>query len=510
VSIHSTDPSLQGYPLPVFPFFLHLFDRYINRPRVISHVIRMDTKQKIIIFVLMLGTLMGSLDSTIVILAFPTISDSLHANFAITLWVILIYLLVVAVCTTQLGRIGDIYGRSRMFNAGFGIFTAGSLFCGLSPGISWLILSRGIQAVGGALMQANSGAIIADTFPPNVRGTAFGYISLGWTSGAMLGIVLGGVITTYAGWEYIFFINIPIGILATMLGIRYLTDNPRVTAKLDITGMILLGIALTFVSFSGVDFATEGTAATNIAALCIGVVFIVLFVLFERRKDRPIIDFSALRNRVLKYSILAAFFLSLGYLSVVFLITMYLQGIRALSPLDAALLLTPGYVVGSLLAPYMGRLSDRYGARVLATTGTLVLILATLLFLTLGVDTPLWVVLVASGISGLGTAMFFPSNNSAVMANAPQGSYGGISGILRTMQNIGILGSFVIAITVSAASIPRDVAFEVFIGTTSLVGGVSNTFIRGIDAALWVSVLAIGFAGVLSWMRGHETRGTAP
>ena len=470
----------------------------------------MDTKQKIIISILMLGTLMGSIDSTIVILAFPTISDSLHADFIATLWVILIYLLVVAICTTQLGRIGDLYGRSRMFNAGFGIFTMGSLFCGLSPGISWLIFSRGIQAIGGALMQANSGAIVADTFPPNARGTAFGYISLGWTSGAVLGIVLGGVITTYVGWEYIFFINLPIGIAATVLGFLYLTDNPRVHAKLDLTGMVLLGAALTFISFSGVDFATEGTALANIVALCLGLVFIVLFVLFERRTARPIIDFSALRNRVLRYSMMAAFFLSLGYLSVVFLITMYLQGIRALSPLDAALLLTPGYVVGSLLSPYMGRLSDRYGARVLATLGTLVLILATLVYLTFRVDTPFWVVLVASGISGLGTAMFFPSNNSAVMANAPQGSYGGISGILRTMQNIGILGSFVIAITVSAASIPRDVAFQVFIGTTNLVGGVSDAFIRGIDAALWASVIIIGIAGVLSWMRGHEIRGSAP
>ena len=206
----------------------------------------MDTKQKIIISILMLGTLMGSLDSTIVILAFPTISDSLHAAFITTLWVILIYLLVVAVCTTQLGRIGDIYGRSRMFNAGFGIFTPRLALLRPLPRHILADLLPGIQAIGGALMQANSGAIIADTFPPNVRGTAFGYISLGWTSGAMLGIVLGGIITTYVGWEYIFFINIPIGIAATVLGFRYLTDNPRVNARLDITGMILLGAALTF------------------------------------------------------------------------------------------------------------------------------------------------------------------------------------------------------------------------------------------------------------------------
>ena len=166
----------------------------------------------------------------------------------------------------------------------------------------------------------------------------------------------------------------------------------------------------------------------NIWSFCAGVVAIVLFLIYESRTPHPIINFATFKNRIFKYSILASFFLSLGYLSVVFLITMYLQGIRALSPLDAALLLTPGYIVGSLLSPLMGRLSDRYGARILATSGAAMLILATLVYLTLRIDTPFWVVLVASGISGIGSAMFFPSNNSAVMANAPQGSFGGISG----------------------------------------------------------------------------------
>ncbi len=466
----------------------------------------MEVKQKIIIAILMLGTLMGSLDSTIVILAFPTISEHLNSTLVSTLWIILIYLLVVAVCTTQLGRLGDIYGRSRMFNTGFGIFTAGSLFCGLSPSIHWLIFSRGIQALGGALMQANSGAIIADTFPPNVRGAAFGYISLGWTSGAMLGIVLGGIITTYVGWEYIFFINLPIGILATVLGIWYVKDTVRAEARLDTVGMILLGAALTLISYAGVDFAGQGATGSNALIFLSGIATIVLFLAYESRCSNPIIDFGTFRNRILKYSITASFFLSLGYLSVVFLITMYLQGIRGLTPLDAALLLTPGYVVGSLLSPMMGRLSDRYGARILATSGAAMLILATLVYLTLRLDTPLWVVLVASGISGIGSAMFFPSNNSAVMANAPHGSYGGISGVLRTVQNTGILGSFVIAITVASASIPRNVAFEVFIGTTNLVGGVSEAFLHGIDASLWASIGIMGVAAILSWMRGREVR----
>jgi EmrB/QacA subfamily drug resistance transporter len=466
----------------------------------------MDTRQKIIVAILMLGTLMGSLDSTIVILAFPTISTSLHADLLSTLWIILIYLLVVAVCTTQFGRLGDIYGRSRMFNAGFGIFTAGSLFCGLSPHISWLITSRGIQALGGALMQANSGAIVADTFPPDQRGTAFGYISLGWTSGALLGIVLGGIITTFVGWEYIFFINLPIGIVATLLGVRYLRAEKRTPATLDLTGMVLLGAALTLISFGAVDFAGQGIALVNVLSVILGLSASAVFIWYEGRITGPLIDFSILKNRILKYSILAGFFLSFGYLSVVFLITMYLQGIRGFSPLDAALLLIPGYVVGSLLSPFMGRMSDRYGARVLATSGAGIMILATLFYLTLQTDSPVIIILIASGISGIGSAMFFPSNSSAVMANAPGGSFGAISGIMRTVQNIGILGSFVLSITVASASIPRDVAFQVFIGTTSLVGGVSKAFLGGIDMSLWASIVLIGIAGVLSWMRGHEMR----
>ena len=239
-------------------------------------------------------------------------------------------------------------------------------------------------------------------------------------------------------------------------------------------------------------------------------VAIVLFLAYESRCAHPLLDFGVFKNRILKFSIMAAFFLSLGYMSVMFLITMYLQGIRGFSPLDAALLLTPGYVIGSLLSPMMGRFSDRYGARILASSGAAMLCLATLVYLMLQLDTPLWVVLLASGISGIGSAMFFPSNNSAVMANAPHGSFGGISGVLRTVQNIGILGSFVIAITVASASIPRSIAFEVFIGTTNLVGGVSEAFLHGIDASLWASIGIMGIAAVLSWMRGHEVRQSEP
>ena len=177
---------------------------------------------------------MGALDSTIVLLAFPTINDSLHSDLATSLWIILAYLLVLAVATTQMGRIGDIYGRSRMFNLGFVIFTVGSALCGFSTHIYLLIGFRVVQAVGGALLQATSGAIIADYFPRERRGRAYGYNSLGFTAGAMLGIVLGGIITTFVSWQYIFFINIPIGIIAVLIGLKYVKDAEKTSAKLDL------------------------------------------------------------------------------------------------------------------------------------------------------------------------------------------------------------------------------------------------------------------------------------
>lgn len=459
----------------------------------------------IVLAIVVLGTLMGSLDVTIVLLAFPTITSGLHSDLATSIWIILVYLLVISITTTQVGRLGDLYGRSRMFNFGFAMFTVGSALCGLSNSIVLLIAFRAAQALGGSIMQSNSGAIISDVFPPNSRGRAFGYNALGWTIGAMLGIVLGGVITTFVGWQYIFFINIPIGVAAVFLGLRYVKDLARAKAKIDLLGMTLLAVALTLFSLGATDFASEGLTLLNAAMTITGVILILAFVIYDRRlKGNSMIDFVAFKNRVLRNAVAASFFVSLGYFSVVFLLIMYLQGVRGLSPLDASVLLIPGYVVGSLLGPVMGRLSDKYGSREISTLGVVFLGVAVLIYLTLRADSSIYIVLVASAVSGVGSSMFYPANTAAVMANVRAGSYGSISGLLRTLQNIGTLGSFVLALSVASLSIPRDVAFQVFLGTVS--GGVSSEFVGGIDGALYVSLVILVVAGFLSFLRGKETR----
>lgn len=458
----------------------------------------------IVLTIVVLGTLMGAVDVTIVLLAFPSITRALNADFLTSIWIILAYLLIIAVTTTQLGRLGDIYGRSRMFNTGFAVFTVGSALCGLSINVESLIAFRVLQAIGGSIMQSNAGAIIADVFPPNRRGRAFGYNALGFTAGAMLGIVLGGIITTYVSWQYIFFINIPIGVVAVAAGLKYLKDSQRTKAKIDVPGMVLLAAALTSFSLGATYFSVEGFSVTNAALTATGVILLIAFIVYDRRIKMPTIPLETLQEPILRNSLAATFFVSLGYFSVVFLVIMYLQGVRGLSPLNASLLLVPGYVAGSFLGPIMGRLSDKYGSRRISTIGVIFLGGAVLIYLTLRENSSLYVVLGASAVSGVGTSMFYPANFAAIMSNVKPGSFGSISGLQRTLQNIGTLGSFVLALSIAAASIPKSVAFQIFLGT--LTGGVNPEFINGIDTAFYVSLGILAIAGVLSFFRGKDAR----
>lgn len=464
----------------------------------------MDEKK--ILAILVLGTMMGALDSTVVLLALPSLTEGLATNLSSSIWVILAYILVLAVTTTQFGRIGDIFGRSRMFNAGFAIFTIGSALCGLSPNITFLNFFRIIQAVGGALLTATSGAIVADVYAPDRRGHAYGYISMGWSAGAMLGIVVGGILTTFFGWRYIFYINVPIGIIAVILGLRYLKDNPKVSSKIDILGMALLGTGLSFISLGSVDFASQGAAFFNELMVVFGFAVIILFILWERRTSTPMLNFNAFKSRVLTASILSSLFQSLGYFSVTFIIIMYLQGIRGLNPLDASVLLAPGYIASAFLGPYMGKLSDRIGARVLATVGIGLMCITVILYLLITTTTSLYFILIATFISGIGISMFFPANSSAVMSNASHDHYGSISGLLRTTSSIGTLGSYVILITAATMGVSRSVAFQVFVGTSNLVGGVSLDFLSGLKAALVVCFILLVISGMLSALRGKENR----
>ncbi len=464
----------------------------------------MAEHRNLILMSVLIGTLMSAVDTTIVILAILSITIGLNTTPLSSIWVILSYLLVLAALTTQMGRLGDIFGRRRIFNMGFLVFILGSALCGASPSANFLIASRVVQGFGAVLLQANGTAIVADNFEPHERGRAYGIISMGWNVGGILGIVLGGVITTLIGWRYIFYINVPIGMIGFLAGVRYIKDNKRTAKNIDYAGTSILLALLVLIAYGTTDIAGHGLTTFNLLMIVLGIFCIIPFVLVERYVKDPVILLRAFKERMLTYSLLAAMLQSIGYLSVVFVLILYLQGIRGFDPLTSSLILVPGYILSGFLSPFMGRLADRFGAGKMATIGIFFLAMGVLVYFFLQVGSDIFLVIAGTLVAGLGGAMFWPSNSTSVMASSPRELYGSISGLLRTLTSMGILFSYVITISVASLSVPRSVAFSVFLGLPDALGGVPSGFMWGLRSALLASMIILIIAGVLSSARARS------
>ncbi|HMD95561.1 MAG TPA: MFS transporter [Trebonia sp.] len=457
--------------------------------------------------VIMSGVLMTAIDTTIVVLALPEIQRSLHVALSAVVWVIISFLLVITLLATQVGRLGDMYGRVKMYEAGFTVFVLGSLLCALAWDEVSIIVFRVIQGVGGALIMANSGAVIADLYPRERRGRAYGLTALGWTIGAVIGIVLGGLIVTYVSWRWIFGINVPPGVIAIVCALRVLRDSgERVRRRLDLPGMITLGLGLFGVLWAMTKLANAPLDAEMVGYLVGGIALIGAFVVIEARVAEPMLPLSLFRVPTMTASLLASLFQGLASYAVLFLVLMYLQGPRGLSPIHASLLLVPGFVAGAAVGPPAGRLADRNGPVVPATVGLALQVVALLAYAQLTLTTPLWLIVVISLVNGIGTSFFFPANSSAVMKAAPPDMFGIASGILRTFANIGMVFSFAVAILVASRSISRELAFAIFVGTASLHGSLAAAFTSGLHAAFYAMVIFMVIAAVLSGLRGRRRR----
>jgi EmrB/QacA subfamily drug resistance transporter len=457
--------------------------------------------------IIMMGLTMSAVDTTAVVLGLPVMMVDLNTDIITMIWVILAYLLVITVLGTQVGRLGDMFGRVRMYNLGFAVFTLGSLFCAVSADGPQLIAFRVLQGIGGAFISSNSGAIIADTFGRKERGRAFGITGMGWSVGAVLGILVGGFFVTFLSWRYIFFINLPIGVFATIVGFVYLKErSPRLRERLDLVGIGLLGVGLFLLLLGMTDVTGAGFQIIFGVEILVGALLIVGFVLWERRTAAPLLDLTLLKQRVFSASVAASFFQGLASYAVLFLVIMYLQGPRGMSPLYASVLLIPGYVLGGFIAPFSGRLSDLHGARVIASIGLILQVGGILIYSTLAIGTPVFVVVIGAVLNGAGSSTFFPANNSAVMASAPPRAFGVSAGLLRTFGNLGMVSSFAVALLIASVAIPRDLAFQIFLGVGVIQGPLALAYIDGMHVALLASISLLLVAIMLSVLRGREER----
>ncbi len=465
----------------------------------------------IVLSVTTIGSLMAAIDSTIVILALPDMMISLHSDLISMIWVIMAYILVSSIFLLTFGRVADLFGRVRMYNLGFVVFTIGSALCGFSTDATQLIIFRLVQGTGAAMMVVNSVALITEVFPPDQRGRALGINAITWAAGGVLGPVLGGLILNAGSWRWIFFINVPIGLFGATWGYLALKEisTRKKGEKFDPLGAVTFSLSLTALLLAltlGIQFSW-----TSLSILILFGVFIVMlpfFLLWERHSKNPILDFSLFKHRVYTFSALAAMMQSLALFSVNFLVVFYMQGVRGYDPLKAALLLIPLPVMSSIVGPISGVVADRIGARVPATVGLVIQAIALFLLTGLTVSTPYPQIAAILALMGFGGGMFFPPNTSAAMNAAARERLGIASATLATMRQVGMVTSFALSLAIAAVSLPKEVMMQLFVGTNITLGSeVTQNFVIGMRSAFIVSIGLCIIAAGISFVRGRETAG---
>ncbi|MFZ9594841.1 MAG: MFS transporter [Bdellovibrionia bacterium] len=399
-----------------------------------------------VLFSVACGTFMATLDSSIVNIALPTLTKTLHADLLRLKWVILIYLLVITCLLLPLGRLSDHFGRKVMYQLGFFIFILGSTFCAFSPSLAWLVIHRGVQAVGGAMLMANGPAIITTEFAARQRGGALGILGMVVSAGLLSGPGLGGLLIEHLGWRSIFLMNVPVGMLGIVF-VHYFVkkDEKRPdTFAFDwlgawIQAVVLLLCTLVF------DRHLISLAQVSYSVLALLLVFFSgLLIWVERRAQMPLLDLSLLKDPTFWSANLASFLTFVAFSSVNILMPFFLEGVLHFTPSKAALFMTAIPVTIFVVAPLSGRLSDRVGSQGLSFFGALIGGLG--LFSMAGAfgrgmdqSTQSLVILLELASIGLATGLFQSPNNSAIMGAVPLKKLGVASAMLATVRNLGLV-----------------------------------------------------------------------
>src|SRR5215208_3105578 len=406
----------------------------------------------LILLVLCGAIFMLLLDTTIVNVAQQKIKEGLNADLSQIQWILDSYILAFAVLMLSFGRIGDIYGRKKMFVTGMAVFIAASALCGISgliadllgiPGATALIAARVLQGMGGALMMPQTLSLITVAFPPQKRGAAMGVWGSVVALGAVLGPLLGGYIVTHYPWEWIFLINIPVGIVAILSTLTIVPESgdPFASGKLDWGGLLFSAAAIFTLVYALIEGPRFGwTSPQTLGLLLVSVVVFTIFVWWERRVADPMVKLELFRIRNFWVASVIGLAVPFGLFGLFFPMTIFLQGALGMSPLEAGLTMMPMSLMLMFVAPLSGRLSDRIGARWILTTGITLVTVGILLMTSQVSTTTNWrTLLPALVITGTGMGMTFAPMTAAAMSQVPPRISGSASGILNTSRNIGQL-----------------------------------------------------------------------
>ncbi len=426
-----------------------------------------------ILIVVSFGMFMALLDVTIVNIAMPAIITDLHTTVSQASWVLNAYNLVLAVAFLSMGRVGDRYGQKRVFIFGLATFTIFSLLCGFAPNIVWLVAFRAGQGLGGAALLTISLAIVLGAFPKRQQGSAVGIWGALGTAAAAVGPVLGGVLVTYGHWSWIFFVNVPIGIVAVVVCAIIIPrgeHKAKPEGGIDIPGMVMSGAGLFCFTLALVEGDSWGwTSATIMGLFAVAILSFPLFMWWETHTSSPMFPVKLLRIQSFTASNTAVMFVGLAMGGTFLMLVLFLVSVLGYSELRAATALTIMPVLALIVAPNAGRLNDRIGPRLPAATGAACFAIGLALLAQLGGDAQLWDVMWRAGFIGLGMGLAMPTLSAASMASLPPQVRGVGSGSLNTMRQVG----FTVGVALLVAVFTHTVAQNAQRATRTAVGAIA-------------------------------------
>jgi EmrB/QacA subfamily drug resistance transporter len=466
-----------------------------------------------------LGTFVSYLDSSIVNIALPTLTEYFQADLTITNWVVTSYLLMITGLVVIFGRLADMYGRKRLYIFGLIVFTFSSALCGAAPNIWALIAFRCLQGVGAAALLANGAALVTETFPSAERGRALGMVGSVLAVAVIIGPLAGGFLTDYLGWRSIFYVNVLPGIIGILLAAKVLPAKAitKSSESFDLIGAITLFAFLSCLLFlTGVLSKPDWQLSVFAPLLISTIVLAVIFVVNETRVEHALLDLRIFRKRGFSAAALSSFLSFWAISSISFLMPFYFERVLLLNPTMSGALLAPVPIVLVVMAPLGGFLADKFGVRAICTIGALINCLGLVFLSTLDMHTTRLGVIMRLIPFGVGMGLFQPPNNSAMMGAVPGNRLGIVSGMISALKNLGSMTGVAVTslvLTLTQLSVMGELQ-------TLGIPGVLAERQSFVSAVRVMSLLSAGICAIVvltSLFRGkervdkeHESLATAP
>jgi len=448
----------------------------------------------LILLTVVLNTFMCCLDASIVNVALPVMSKELGVNMASIEWVVTSYLIVISATILIFGRLGDIKGKTKIFQLGIILFTIGSFLCGMTNSLLILVMARGIQAIGAAATMSNSQGIATHVFPSNERGRALGTIGTFVALGTMVGPPIGGFILSVLSWKYIFLINVPIGIVTFILSMKiFPKSTAELNERLDIKGAAFFVISI--VTLFGALVHGQNTGYNHpiiIIGFIISIISLILFIIVENIVKLPLLQLSIFKNNLFSLSIFCGFVSFIALSAMTIILPFYFQDVLKLSPAITGLFMMISPIILSIVAPVSGYLSDKIGSEFLTFIGLIFMSLGFILMSNLNENSGLLITAMFIAVMTIGNGMFQSPNNSLVMSTVSKNKLGIAGSINAFVRNLGM----VLGVSLATLILYNRMSYKIGYRVTNYVEGRNDVFIYGmkyvfIGAAVLCSIGAI-------------------